>query len=117
MASVCSTLFFSSPAPFFCFWSGVEPSPLGTSATAEPTVPAPDYDDDDDDDECGAIGGMSDRGNRSTGRKPAPLQLCPPQIPHDPTRARTQATNCLTRPTPSHYTGSRSLLTRKQFGT
>jgi hypothetical protein len=31
------------------------------------------------------------RGNRSTRRKPAPVQLCPPQIPHDLTRARTRA--------------------------
>jgi hypothetical protein len=29
------------------------------------------------------------RGNRSTCRKPAPAPLCPPQIPHDQTRART----------------------------
>jgi hypothetical protein len=27
------------------------------------------------------------RGNRSTRRKPAPMQLCPPQIPHDMTWA------------------------------
>jgi hypothetical protein len=32
------------------------------------------------DDECGAIGGMTDQ---STGRKPAPVPLCPQQIPHD----------------------------------
>jgi hypothetical protein len=45
-----------------------------------------------DDDECGAFGGMTiDRGNRNTRRKPAPAPLCPPQIPHDYTRARTQA--------------------------
>jgi hypothetical protein len=31
------------------------------------------------------------RGNRSTRRKPAPVPLCPPQIPHDLTRARTRA--------------------------
>jgi hypothetical protein len=37
-----------------------------------------------DDDECGAIGGMRiGRGNRSTWRKSVPMQLCPPQIPHD----------------------------------
>jgi hypothetical protein len=30
-------------------------------------------------------------GNRSTRRKPAPLQLCLPQIPHNLTRARTRA--------------------------
>jgi hypothetical protein len=42
-----------------------------------PTVPAPgDYD--------GEIGGMMiGRGNRSTQRKPDPVPLCPPQIPHD----------------------------------
>jgi hypothetical protein len=40
----------------------------------------------------GAIGGMKiGRGNRSTRRKPAPGPLCPPQIPHGQTRARTQA--------------------------
>jgi hypothetical protein len=36
----------------------------------------------------GAVGGMIGRGNRSTRRKPAPVQLFPSQIPHDPTRAR-----------------------------
>jgi hypothetical protein len=41
-------------------------------------------------DDCGAIGGMKiGRGNRSTRRKPAPAPVCPPQIPHDQTRART----------------------------
>jgi hypothetical protein len=43
-------------------------------------------------DDCGAIGGMKiGRGNRSTRRKSAPAPLCPPQIPHDQTRARTWA--------------------------
>jgi hypothetical protein len=43
-----------------------------------------------DDDDCGAISGMKiGRGNRRTRRKPAPAPLCPPQIPHDQTRART----------------------------
>jgi hypothetical protein len=43
-----------------------------------------------DEDDCGAIGVMKmGRGNRSTRRKPAPVPLCPPQIPHDQTRART----------------------------
>jgi hypothetical protein len=37
-----------------------------------------------DADECGIVGGMTiGRGNRSTPRKPAPMPLCPPQIPHD----------------------------------
>jgi hypothetical protein len=39
-----------------------------------------------DDGDCGAIGGMkSGRETRSTRRKPAPVSLCPPQIPHDQT--------------------------------
>jgi hypothetical protein len=46
----------------------------------------------DDDDDCGAIGGMKiGRENRSTRRKPSPVPLCPPQIPHKLTRARTRA--------------------------
>jgi hypothetical protein len=47
---------------------------------------------DDDDDECGAIGGMRiGRGNQSSRRKLNPVPLCPPQIPHDLTWARTRA--------------------------
>jgi hypothetical protein len=43
-----------------------------------------------DEGDCGTIGGMKiGRGNRSTRRKPAPEPLCPPQIPHDQTQART----------------------------
>jgi hypothetical protein len=43
----------------------------------------------------GEIGGMKiGRGNRCTGRKPAPVPLCPPQIPHNQTRARTRAVAC-----------------------
>jgi hypothetical protein len=46
-----------------------------------------------DDGDCGIIGGMKiGRGNWSTQRKPAPVPLCPPQIPHDLTQAWTQAT-------------------------
>jgi hypothetical protein len=37
-----------------------------------------------DDYECGAVGGMSDKGNRSTRRKPVTASLCSPQIPHEP---------------------------------
>jgi hypothetical protein len=45
-----------------------------------------------DEGDCGAIDGMkTGRGNRSTRRKPAPAPLCPPQIPHDQTRAIAQA--------------------------
>jgi hypothetical protein len=45
-----------------------------------------------DDDECGTVGGILGNGNRSIRRKPAPVTLCPPQIAHDLTRARTRAT-------------------------
>jgi hypothetical protein len=51
---------------------GVQLGPLGTSATNWPTVPTPwDYED-------GEFGGMIDRGNRSTQRKPTCVLLCPP---------------------------------------
>jgi hypothetical protein len=44
------------------------------------------------DDDCGEIGGMRiGRGNRSAWRKPAPVPLCPPQIPHDLIRAGIRA--------------------------
>jgi hypothetical protein len=43
------------------------------------------------DDECGAVGGMNCRGNQSIRGKPSQVPLCPPQIPHDLTRARTWA--------------------------
>jgi hypothetical protein len=57
---------------FIIILSGVRLSPLGTSATIWPIVPAPD-------DDCGAIGGMKiGRGNRRTRKKPAPAPLCPP---------------------------------------
>jgi hypothetical protein len=43
-----------------------------------------------DEDDCGAIGRMKiGRRNQSTLRKPAPVPLCPPQIPHDHTWAQT----------------------------
>jgi hypothetical protein len=59
---------------------------VGTSATGWPIVPVPaDYDD-------GEFGGMKiGRGSRSKRGKPAPAQVCPPQIPLDQTRARTRA--------------------------
>jgi hypothetical protein len=65
----------------------MEPSPLllrPTGLLYQPRVMT-------DDDEFGAIGGMTGRGNRSTGRKPDTIPLCPPQIPHDLTQARTRA--------------------------
>jgi hypothetical protein len=73
-----------------CFsfsFDGVRMSPLGTLATNWPIVPASD-----DYYGRGAVGGMRNgRGNRSTRRKPAPVPLCPQQIPHDLTWARTRA--------------------------
>jgi hypothetical protein len=80
----------SQGAPFclqvFFFIGGVGLSPLGTAATSG-LLYRPQMIDEDD---CGAIGGMKiGRGNRSTRRKPAPAPLCPQQIPHDQTRART----------------------------
>jgi hypothetical protein len=45
-----------------------------------------------DDDVHEAVGGMRfGRGNRSTRRKPAPVRLSPPLIPHEWTWARTLA--------------------------
>jgi hypothetical protein len=67
------------------FFLGMRLGPLGTSATVgllyQPRMIDDDY---------GAVGGMRiGRGNRSTGGKPAPVSLCPPQIPHDLTWDRT----------------------------
>jgi hypothetical protein len=58
---------------------GVQLRPPSTSATNWPTVPPPsNYD--------GGFGGtMIGMGNRSARRKPAPVPLCPPQIPNDQT--------------------------------
>jgi hypothetical protein len=62
-------------------------SPLGTSATVGLLYQPRMIDDD-----SGAVGGIRiGRGNRSTRRKPAPVPLCPPQIPHDLTWDRTRA--------------------------
>jgi hypothetical protein len=56
---------------------GIQLGPLDTTATNRPIVSAPgEYDDEE-------IGGMMiGMGNRSTRRKPAPLPLYPPEIPH-----------------------------------
>jgi hypothetical protein len=43
------------------------------------------------DDECGAVGGLIGRGDGSARRKPAPVPLCPPQIPHELSWTRTWA--------------------------
>jgi hypothetical protein len=72
---------------------GVQLGPLGTTATNKPDVPTPgDYDD-------GQIGRMMiGKGNRNTRRKPTPVPLCPPQIPHalpgrEPRPPRREATD------------------------
>jgi hypothetical protein len=63
-------------------------SPIGTAATMG-LLYQPQMTEDGD---CGKIGGMIiGRGNRSTRRKPAPVPLCSPQIPHYQTRARNRA--------------------------
>jgi hypothetical protein len=73
---------------FFIIPSEVGLSSPGTAATTG-LLYQPQMIDDGD---CGAIGEMKiGRGNRSTRRKPTPEPLCPTQIPHDQTRARTQA--------------------------
>jgi hypothetical protein len=78
--------FMTDNKPFF--FSEVGLIPLGTAATSG-LLYKPQMIDEGD---CGAVGGIKiGRGNRSTRRKPAPAPLCPPQIPHDQTRARTQA--------------------------
>jgi hypothetical protein len=67
---------------------GVRLNPLGTSATVVLLYQPRMIDDDD----YGAVCGMRiGRGIRSTRRKPAPVPLCPPQIPHDLTWDRTRA--------------------------
>jgi hypothetical protein len=73
--------------------SGVRLSPLGTAATTGLLYQSQMIDDGD----CGAVGGIKiGRGNRSTQRKPAPVQLCPPLIPHDLTRAAVVGSQPLT---------------------
>jgi hypothetical protein len=70
--------------------------PLGTAATNRSIVPAPgNYNDGE------IVEMMTGKGNRSTRRKPAPVPLCPPQVPHacpdaNPgLRGEKPATNCL----------------------
>jgi hypothetical protein len=63
----------------------------------------------DDDDECGAVGGMSGKGNQSTRRKPAPSSALFPTNPRGPDprsnpsrRSGKPATNCLSYGTAIH---------------
>jgi hypothetical protein len=67
---------------------GVRLSPLGTSATVGLLYQPRMIDEDD----YGELGGMRiGSGNPSTRRKPAPVSLSPPQIPHDLNWDRTRA--------------------------
>jgi hypothetical protein len=82
----------NAPIVWFSFFlvslGRVRLSPLGTSATVGLLYQPRMIDDDD----YGAVGGMRiGRGNRSTRRKPDPVPLCPPQIPHDLTWDGTRA--------------------------
>jgi hypothetical protein len=75
----------------YYWWSGSKS--LGTAATSR-LLYKPQMIDEGD---CGAIGGIKiGRGNRGTRRKPAPAPLCPPQIPHDQTRATAVGSHRLT---------------------
>jgi hypothetical protein len=74
---------------FLVSCGGVRLSPFGTGLLYQPQMI---------DDECGAVGGIRiGRGNRSTRIKPAPVPLCPPQIPHDLTCARSRVAAVGTR--------------------
>jgi hypothetical protein len=73
---------------FLVSWSGVRLGPLGTAATID-LLYQPQMIDNDD---CGAVGDMRiGRENRSIWRKPVPVSLCPPQIPHDLTWGQIRA--------------------------
>jgi hypothetical protein len=87
--SFSSELWITRTCLFFLIsWGGVRLSPLGTSATVGLLYQPRMIDDDD----YGAVDGIRiGKGNRSTRRKPAPVPLCPPQIPHDLTWDRTRA--------------------------
>jgi hypothetical protein len=77
--------------PFFRVW-GRNESVITEATTGLLYQPRTMMDDDHDDDDCGAVGGMRiGKGNRITGRIPAAFPLCPPQIPHDLTGARSRA--------------------------
>jgi hypothetical protein len=61
-------------------------------------------------DECGAVGGLVGRGNRSTRSKPVPVPLCPPKNPTRPdpgsnraAAVRSQRLTARATARPSHY--------------
>jgi hypothetical protein len=63
---------------FLILWGGVRPSPFGTSANNWPIVPAPG-----DGWVWSSCCIENWSGNRSCWRKPIPVLLCLPQIPHE----------------------------------
>jgi hypothetical protein len=78
---------------FLVSWAGLRLSPLGTLTTTGLLYQLRVIDD-----ECEAVGGMRiGRRNRNTRRKPAPVPLCPPQIPHYLTWSGTRAAAVVSR--------------------
>jgi hypothetical protein len=77
----------AAPSIFwFPIWSGVEPSPL----LLWPLIGLLHLPSMTDGDDCGGISGVNEwQGNRSTTKKPSPVPLCPLQVQHYLTRART----------------------------
>jgi hypothetical protein len=79
---------FPSLCIFIIILRGVRLSPLGTASTTGQLYQLRMIDDGD----YAAISGIKiEKGNQSTRRKPTPVPLFPPQIPHDLTWARTLA--------------------------
>jgi hypothetical protein len=74
------------PVRFFCFilWGGVGLRTHGMLATDWPIVSVPD-------DKWVRTIRWNCRRKRSTQRKPVPVPICPPQIPHDLTWDRNQS--------------------------
>jgi hypothetical protein len=78
---------------YYYYYYEVRLSPLGTAASIGLLYQPQAIDDGD----CGPLRGMKiGRGNRSTRRNLAPVPLCPPQIPRDPTRAAAVGSQRLT---------------------
>jgi hypothetical protein len=72
----------------FSLTHGMRLISLGTPATSRPILPAPN----DNVDKYRAVSRMRIRkGKRRTRRKPAPVPICPSQIPRDLTWDRNQA--------------------------
>jgi hypothetical protein len=87
VTALCYILFLVGHLPLFFIWGALRLCPLGTPPLLyllhQPRMM--------DGNECAAVGGMIGRENWSTRRKLSPVPLCPPQISHDLSRARTRA--------------------------